>query len=118
MAYGAANPHTPQFATFDDPSTKRLINEDSLPHMPSWDTASTRRVEDKSAPPESKNGDLEMGRMEPQPDRMRGGYNGVPNAVSPLQAQQQPDYFHDTGMNHGLQPRPWRPKDVWPQRSR
>jgi hypothetical protein len=105
MAYGGAgNPNPPQFATFDDPSSKRLVNEDSLPHMPSWDTATKRRIEDTSAPPETKNGDLEMGRLDSQPQRMRGGYNSVPNpAVSPNPAQ--PEYFrNDTGMNHAYNP--------------
>ncbi|EXJ53822.1 hypothetical protein A1O7_09158 [Cladophialophora yegresii CBS 114405] len=101
MAYGGVgNANAPQFATFDDPSSKKVVNEDSLPPMPSWDTAVKRRVEDTSAPPEAKNGDLEMGRLDSQPQWMRGGYNRVPNApVSPNPAQ--PEYFHnDSGMNH------------------
>ncbi|OCT46421.1 hypothetical protein CLCR_01303 [Cladophialophora carrionii] len=101
MVYGGVgNPSAPQFATFDDPSSKRMVNEDSLPHMPSWDTAVKRRVEDTSAPPEAKNGDLEMGRLDSQPQRMRGGYNSVPNpAVSPNPTQSE--YLHnDSGMNH------------------
>jgi len=85
-AYGA-----PQFATFDDPSRK--INEDSLPPMPSWDTATKRRVEDTSPNP---NGDLEMGRLEPQPVGMRGGYNSVPNGPLSPQAGL---YSHNNGMN-------------------
>ncbi|KAJ9605271.1 hypothetical protein H2200_009928 [Cladophialophora chaetospira] len=94
MAYGA-NPSGPQFATFDDPSSKRLINEDSLPPMPSWENATKRRVEDTSAPADFKNEDLEMGRLDSQP-RMRGGYDGVPNpALSPHQGG-PPEYFHNT----------------------
>lgn len=93
MAYGPpqAAYGGPQFATFDDPSRK--VHEDSLPPMPSWDTAMKRRVEDTSPNP---NGDLEMGRLEPQPQGMRGGYNSVPNGpLSP-----QPDlYPNNTGMN-------------------
>ncbi len=93
MAYGA-HPSGSQFATFDDPSSKRLINDDSLPPMPSWDTAMKRRVEDTTPLPETKNGDLEMGRLASQPQGMRGGYTGVPNPA-------QPDYFqHNTGMNY------------------
>ena len=100
MAYGG-NPAAPQFATFDDPSSRRLLNEDSLPYMPSWDAAAKRRVEDTSAPPETKNGDLEMGRMRPQ-SQMRGAYNSVPNPALSPHPQQQPDYFHtDTSINHG-----------------
>ncbi|OAL25001.1 hypothetical protein AYO20_10535 [Fonsecaea nubica] len=101
MAYG--NPNAPQFATFDDPSTKRMINEDSLPPMPSWDTATKRRVEDTSEPPhQNANGDLEMGRLDTQPQRMRGGYNSVPNGpMSPISSNPQQDYPRNgTGMNH------------------
>jgi hypothetical protein len=86
MAYGANLHATPQFATFDDPSSKRLINEDSLPAMPSWDTATKRRVEDTSPLPDTKTGDLEMGRLAPQAQR-------------PSPAPAQPDYFHNTGMS-------------------
>ena len=74
MAYGApqfAPQYAPQFATFDDPSRK--IHEDSLPPMPSWDTAAKRRVEDTSdLPPHNPNGDLEMGRLDPHAQGMRG----------------------------------------------
>ncbi|OAP61954.1 hypothetical protein AYL99_04157 [Fonsecaea erecta] len=102
MAYG--NPSAPQFATFDDPSTKRMINEDSLPPMPSWDTATKRRVEDTSEPPQQNaNGDLEMRRLDAQPQRARGGYNSVPNRpMSPISQNPHPDYLHNgaPGMNH------------------
>ncbi|OAL24506.1 hypothetical protein AYO22_05295 [Fonsecaea multimorphosa] len=101
MAYG--NPNVPQFATFDDPSTKRMINEDALPPMPSWDTATKRRVEDTSEPLQpNANGDLEMGRLDSQPQRARGGYNSVPNGpMSPISPHPQSDYLHNgAGMNH------------------
>ena len=104
MAYGM--PGGPQFATFDDPSSKRLMNEDSLPYMPSWDTAAKRRVEDSTIPPqENNNGDLEMGRMQSQPLGTRGGYNSVPNPALSPSPQAQPDYFHNAaGMNHAYNP--------------
>jgi hypothetical protein len=98
MAYGApqfAPQYAPQFATFDDPSRK--IHEDSLPPMPSWDTATKRRVEDISdLPPHNPNGDLEMGRLDPHAQGMRGGYDSVPNGpLSP-----QPDHYpNNNGMN-------------------
>lgn len=61
-----------RFATFDAPS-KGPIHEDSLPAMPSWDTASTRRVEDAPA-----NNDMEMGRLAQHGSRTgRGGYSQV-----------------------------------------
>ena len=48
----------PRFATFDAPSNTGKIHEDSLPAMPSWDTASSRRVEDHSLTE-----DMEMGNL-------------------------------------------------------
>jgi len=61
----ANNPHnapppygTPaRFAQFDMPSGGKKITEDSLPAMPSWDTAKTRKVEQESE-------NMEMGHME------------------------------------------------------
>lgn len=99
MAYG--NPNIPQFATFDNSSAK--VNEDSLPPMPSWDNAATKRVEDHSQPAhQTANGDLEMGRLDTQlPQRMRGGYNSVPNGpISPVSPNPQAEYFTNTGMSH------------------
>lgn len=101
MTYGYPPPSA-QFATFDEPSRK--IHEDSLPAMPSWDTATKRRVEDISIPPgQPQNGDLEMGRLDSQSQRMRGGYNTVPHApMSPMSPNPQGDYFqNDTGMSQG-----------------
>lgn len=89
IAYG--NPNVPQFATFEDPSGKK-INEDSLPPMPSWETATKRRVEERPA-----DGDLEMGQLGSQPQRMRGGYNSVPNGpMSPASQHPQGAYFNET----------------------
>ncbi|KIV81805.1 hypothetical protein PV11_03959 [Exophiala sideris] len=98
MAYG--NPNVPRFATFDDPSTKG--NPDSLPPMPSWDTATNRRVEDTNQPVHpGPNGDLEMGRLDGQPQRTRNGYNAVPNGtLSPTSSRPQGDPFANTGMTH------------------
>ncbi|KIW99080.1 uncharacterized protein Z519_00743 [Cladophialophora bantiana CBS 173.52] len=109
MAYGGVNPSVPQFATFDDPSTKRMINEDALPPMPSWDTATKRRVEDTSEPPQqTANGDLEMGRLDSQPQRMRGGYNSVPNRpMSPVSQNSQANY------QNNFQPIPLSPPPTY-----
>lgn len=98
MAYG--NMNTPQFATFDVSSGKK-INEDSLPPMPSWDTAPKRRVEEPNEPaPQAHNGDLEMGRLDTQPQLMRGGYNSVPNGPpSPMSHHPQQEYMANTGMS-------------------
>jgi len=57
------NNNAPQFATFDAGAKGRGVHEDSLPAMPSWDNAATRRVEDRSHPRDS---DMEMERMLPQ----------------------------------------------------
>jgi len=104
MAYQQAN--TPQWATFDTSSNKK-IDEDSLPPMPSWDTAQTRRVEDLSEPGHQPNGDLEMGRLSSQPQRMtRGGYSQVPSGLpvslsSPTLRHNVPaENFNGVGTTH------------------
>ena len=92
----------PSTATFDVSSGKK-INEDSLPAMPSWDTAQTRRIEEK--PRE----DVEMGRLPPiqtQPQRTRNGYDQVPNGpISPTSpTYSQNSYFatHPQNQNSDL----------------
>lgn len=96
MMYGAA---PPQFATFE---ASKKVNEDSLPAMPSWDTAQTRRVEDP-------NQDMEMKDLEHQAtggqrlSRNRNEYAPVPNSTaapihSPYSDQQ------DAYMRGGTQP--------------
>ena len=61
MMYNSAGP---QFATFDAGNKRSAnIHEDSLPTMPSWDNAQTRRVEDHT--PQPRGTDLEMERMLP-----------------------------------------------------
>ncbi|EXJ91384.1 hypothetical protein A1O1_04496 [Capronia coronata CBS 617.96] len=93
MSYG--NPNVPQFATFEDPSGKK-INEDSLPPMPSWDTATKRRIEERDA-----HADLEMGRLDTQPERRRGDYNSVPNGpISPTLPHPEGGYFPSNDMTH------------------
>lgn len=100
MMYGAQ----PQFATFDASSKK---HEDSLPAMPSWDTAQTRRIEDDSQ-------DMEMKHLEQQASgggtlhRNHNAYAPVANGQispvhSPYQEQQDPyaaPYASDLGSNH------------------
>ena len=92
-------PHT---ATFD---SSKKINDDSLPAMPSWDTARTHRVEDMSMAEQKHTEDLEMGHMGPQHTgyNSRSGYNQVPNGpvspTSPIHSQQgyfnqPPDSYH------------------------
>ena len=49
---------SPRFAQFDAHSKNDKLHDDSLPVMPSWDNASTRKVEDHSQD------DVEMGRLD------------------------------------------------------
>lgn len=60
--------HGPQFATFDTGNKRSAnIHEDSLPAMPSWDNAATRRVEDNTPSQQQQRArsDMEMERMLP-----------------------------------------------------
>ena len=61
----------PQYAQFDAPS--KPINEDALPHMPSWGDAASKKVEETTLPKEP--GDVELNRLD---------YNG--SATSPMLA--------------------------------
>ncbi|KAK5098244.1 hypothetical protein LTS08_006377 [Lithohypha guttulata] len=55
----------PQFATFDAGNKRSApIHEDSLPAMPSWDNAQTRRVQD--TPSQPRGSEVEMEHMLPQ----------------------------------------------------
>lgn len=72
----------PRFATFDAPSKNGNIHEDSLPAMPSWDSATSRRVEDHTA-----HEDMEMGVIGPgagaQAAHENGGrYNQIPDQLA------------------------------------
>ncbi|EFW21929.1 hypothetical protein D8B26_002036 [Coccidioides posadasii str. Silveira] len=67
-----------QHAQFDVP-TQKAVNEDALPHMPSWANATTRRVEDTSQ-------DVEMNQLSPATGQAIGtagrnhsGYYEVPS---------------------------------------
>lgn len=74
MAYGA--PAKPQFASFESPSMSGArstgrIHEDSLPAMPSWDTAQTQHVD------------------EPEPEHEIVEKHGVPEDAIPLRTNPQ-----------------------------
>ncbi|KAL2012067.1 hypothetical protein VTN00DRAFT_4785 [Thermoascus crustaceus] len=83
-----------QYARFDAPSNNK-VDGDSLPPMPTWEGATTRRVEDTG--PRSE--DVEMNRLSPtgQPPGMaagagrqaRGGYTEIPTSKP---ASPQPGY--------------------------
>lgn len=83
-----------QYARFDAPSSNK-VDGDSLPAMPTWEGATTRRVEDTS--PRSE--DVEMNRLSPtgqQPGmaagagrQARGGYTEIPTSKP---ASPQPGY--------------------------
>ena len=58
-----------RFAQFDAPSGNR-VNADSLPAMPSWDTAQSRRVEDSGD-------DVEMGKLAPLSEKGHRPMNSI-----------------------------------------
>lgn len=61
--YRSPDPPTfekPQYAQFDAPS--KPINEDALPHMPSWGDATSKKVEETVVPEEP--GDVELNRLD------------------------------------------------------
>jgi hypothetical protein len=80
----------PATATFEDSK-----HGDSLPAMPSWDNATTHRVE-VTEPAPKKNEDVEMGHLNPR--QARGGYDQVPlSPASPTGAV--PGYFANHSQN-------------------
>jgi hypothetical protein len=72
----APAPERPQFAQFDA-STGKPVHEDSLPHMPSWREASSKKIEVEELVEPEKPGDLEMNRFD---NNEKTGYDGF-NAV-------------------------------------
>ncbi|ETN39554.1 uncharacterized protein HMPREF1541_05780 [Cyphellophora europaea CBS 101466] len=106
----------PQTATFEDSK-----GGDTLPAMPTWDNATTHRVEVQE-PPRHRPDDVEMGRL--NPGYSKGGYDQVPlSPASPTGAvpgyfppQQSHPYQSDmgaqrmnhqsTGYGHGFDPAP------------
>jgi hypothetical protein len=67
----------PKFATFDAPSKNGKIDEDSLPAMPSWDTAASRRIEDTSADEDMEMGSLGTGAGPQIAHENRGHYSEI-----------------------------------------
>jgi hypothetical protein len=121
MAPAPAYRGVPQTATFEDSK-----GGDSLPAMPSWENATSHRVE-VNEPPPKRTEDVEMGRLNPQGNNMynnRGGYDQIPlSPTSPSGAV--PGYFanqsthsyqsdigaqrmgpQQTGYSQGFQPSP------------
>lgn len=78
------NNHGPQFATFDAGAKNARVHDDSLPAMPSWDNAATRRVEDHS---QHRDSDMEMERMLPQSPVREQPYGRSQHYTSDLGAQ-------------------------------
>ncbi|KAF2083531.1 hypothetical protein K490DRAFT_69722 [Saccharata proteae CBS 121410] len=87
--YGPPVPtkNVPQVAVFDTPTKSAKINEDALPHMPSWDQATSRRVEEvvESAEPE-KPGDVEMSRLDTNGQSTGRSTPRTPGMASPMLA--------------------------------
>lgn len=85
------NHNGPQFATFDAGNKRSAnIHEDSLPAMPSWDNAPTRRVEEPTLSQQQQRArdDMEMERMLPYGQSQRSPTHESPYA-SDLGAQNQ-----------------------------
>lgn len=59
----------PRFATFDAPTKSGRLHDDALPAMPSWDNASTRKVE------VVQHEDVEMGHLGPTTSQTAGVLN-------------------------------------------
>lgn len=88
----------PQVAQFDStprhapsPSPAPPVHEDSLPAMPTWDDAVTRRVEDTTSPTSPRHEDMEMAPLNPshQPPGSahrlglgRSGYMELPTSTA------------------------------------
>ncbi|GLI77751.1 hypothetical protein PoHVEF18_006045 [Penicillium ochrochloron] len=68
-----------QTATFDNPKSPSKIDEDALPHMPTWAAAVDKHVEDPSA----HRDDVELEPLNPQHlDRKQGGASPLPVATA------------------------------------
>ncbi|KAK2740299.1 hypothetical protein FQN57_006179 [Myotisia sp. PD_48] len=96
-----------KYAHFDTPTSRppdaftgSRVHEDSLPSMPTWENATTRRVMDNSH-------DMEMNRLDPSTGhaisndgaihaggRGRGGYYEVPDSPGYAQNNHQNQYTH------------------------
>jgi hypothetical protein len=84
----------PKYAQFDTPNRGSKPSDDALPHMPSWENATTKKVEDTSAQ------DLEMNRLDPSTGQNvaaigrpgRSGYHEVPSQPSSPRFQQNQGY--------------------------
>ena len=85
------NNHGPQFATFDAGTKNARIHEDSLPAMPSWDNAATRKVEDHSQPHGSN---MEMEHMLPHSPVREQPYGHHQPYTSDLGAQRLDQQGH------------------------
>ena len=84
----------PKYAQFDTPSGGSKPSDDALPHMPSWENATTRKVEDTSTQ------ELEMNRLDPSTGQNvaaigrpgRSGYHEVPSQPSSPRFPQNQGY--------------------------
>ncbi|KAH6870835.1 hypothetical protein BKA58DRAFT_385899 [Alternaria rosae] len=76
-----AQPERPQFATFD--STRAVVNEDSLPAMPTWKDGRDVHVQVEEQPAPQKQGDMEMDRLDRNGSPISGSMGGVAAAAVP-----------------------------------
>ncbi|KAI4632632.1 uncharacterized protein J4E87_002106 [Alternaria ethzedia] len=79
----AAQSERPQFATFD--STRAVVNEDSLPAMPTWKDGRDVHVQVEEQPMPQKQGDMEMDRLDRNGSPIGGSMAGVAAAAVPTQ---------------------------------
>lgn len=97
-----APPERPQFATFD--STRAVVNDDSLPAMPTWKDGRDVHVEvEEKAMPE-KRGDMEMNRL----DHNGSMTSGSTTAMAAIGARRSPaparSPVSPMGDNYGFPP--------------
>lgn len=81
----------PQFARFDT-SKQGKVNDDALPAMPSWDTASERKI---PQPEQHADEDMEMGRLDPlhaQQAPMLAAHNAAPSPRAGYAEMDSPPY--------------------------
>jgi hypothetical protein len=79
-----AQPERPQFATFN--STRAVVNEDSLPAMPTWKDGRDVHVQVEEQPAPQKQGDMEMDRLDRNGSVTSGSMGGVAAAAAAVPA--------------------------------
>ena len=104
---------TPRFATFDAPTKNGKFNADALPAMPSWDTASKKRIEDNSPEHDMEMAHLENkdGMVKPEGTAGKGGYSQISSQPPTPRTEFTPSSYggSDHSNSYGAAPSPYRP---------